>query len=108
MLLLSLLGLLLAAEESLTGLVGPQDELFEWHFTIAGPPDTAFEGGRFHGRIVMPPEYPMKPPDVYLSTPNGALFLGGTALFRALFRPLSVVFRGIHGVIGSFWSNRAR
>lgn len=50
----------------------PQDELFEWHFTIAGPPDTAFEGGRFHGRIVMPPDYPMKPPDVYLSTPNGA------------------------------------
>lgn len=49
-----------------------QDELFEWHFTIAGPPGTAFEGGRFHGRIVMPPEYPMKPPDVYLSTPNGA------------------------------------
>ena len=49
-----------------------QDELFEWHFTIAGPPDTAFEGGRFHGRIVMPPDYPMKPPDVYLSTPNGA------------------------------------
>ena len=49
-----------------------QDELFEWHFTIAGPPDTPFEGGRFHGRIVMPPDYPMKPPDVYLSTPNGA------------------------------------
>ena len=48
-----------------------EDELFEWHFTIAGPPETAFEGGRFHGRMVFPPEYPMKPPDVYMLTPNG-------------------------------------
>lgn len=26
-----------------------EDNLFEWHFTIAGPAQTAFEGGRFHG-----------------------------------------------------------
>ena len=48
-----------------------EDELFEWHFTITGPPGTSFEGGRYHGRIIMPPEYPMKPPDIYILTPNG-------------------------------------
>lgn len=33
-----------------------QDNIFEWHFTIAGPPGTSFEGGRFHGRMVLPVE----------------------------------------------------
>ena len=44
------------------------DNLFEWHFTIAGPDGTAFEGGRYHGRITLPPEYPFKPPRVKFST----------------------------------------
>lgn len=34
-----------------------EDNLFEWHFTIRGPPDSEFEGGRYHGRILLPPEY---------------------------------------------------
>lgn len=45
-----------------------QDNLFEWHFTVRGPPDTEFEGGRYHGRIILPPEYPMKPPSIMLLT----------------------------------------
>jgi hypothetical protein len=48
-----------------------QDNLLEWHFTIRGPRDTEFEGGVYHGRIVLPPEYPMKPPSIMLLTPNG-------------------------------------
>nr|XP_050854155.1 ubiquitin-conjugating enzyme E2 J1-like [Vespula vulgaris] len=47
------------------------DNLFEWHFTIQGPPSTDFEGGVYHGRILLPPEYPMKPPNIILLTPNG-------------------------------------
>lgn len=75
-----------------------QDDLFEWHFVVPGPPDTEFEvrgahtphrvgrrfpaaplpcaahahlplpppqrtqGGVYHGRILLPPEYPFKPP----------------------------------------------
>ncbi|KAL3921303.1 MAG: hypothetical protein SGPRY_004952, partial [Prymnesium sp.] len=42
-----------------------------WHFTIRGPPSTAFEGGRYHGRITLPPEYPFKPPSIALLTPSG-------------------------------------
>ncbi|XP_064595403.1 ubiquitin-conjugating enzyme E2 J1-like [Liolophura sinensis] len=48
-----------------------EDNLFEWHFTIRGPGDSEFEGGLYHGRIVLPPDYPMKPPSIILLTPNG-------------------------------------
>lgn len=45
-----------------------QDNLFEWHFSVRGPPDSDFDGGVYHGRIVLPPEYPMKPPSIILLT----------------------------------------
>uniref|UniRef100_A0A8D8R3Q5 Ubiquitin-conjugating enzyme E2 J1 n=2 Tax=Cacopsylla melanoneura TaxID=428564 RepID=A0A8D8R3Q5_9HEMI len=48
-----------------------EDNLFEWHFSIRGPPDSEFEGGIYHGRIILPNEYPMKPPNIILLTPNG-------------------------------------
>ncbi|KAL7304874.1 hypothetical protein TKK_0002680 [Trichogramma kaykai] len=48
-----------------------EENIFEWHFTIQGPPSTDFEGGIYHGKIILPPEYPMKPPNIILLTPNG-------------------------------------
>ena len=27
-----------------------EDNLFEWHFTIRGPAETAFENGLYHGK----------------------------------------------------------
>uniref|UniRef100_F6YH86 Ubiquitin-conjugating enzyme E2 J1 n=1 Tax=Monodelphis domestica TaxID=13616 RepID=F6YH86_MONDO len=48
-----------------------EDNLFEWHFTVRGPPDSDFDGGVYHGRIVLPPEYPMKPPSITLLMTNG-------------------------------------
>eukprot|EP00327_Prymnesium_parvum_P044089 CAMPEP_0205856482 /NCGR_PEP_ID=MMETSP1083-20121108/3150_1 /ASSEMBLY_ACC=CAM_ASM_000430 /TAXON_ID=97485 /ORGANISM="Prymnesium parvum, Strain Texoma1" /LENGTH=292 /DNA_ID=CAMNT_0053217903 /DNA_START=1 /DNA_END=879 /DNA_ORIENTATION=+ len=53
-----------------------EDNVFEWHFTIRGPPSTAFEGGRYHGRITLPPDYPFKPPSIALLTPNGRFEVG--------------------------------
>uniref|UniRef100_UPI00398E71C9 ubiquitin-conjugating enzyme E2 J1 n=1 Tax=Pristiophorus japonicus TaxID=55135 RepID=UPI00398E71C9 len=53
-----------------------EDNLFEWHFTVRGPPDSDFDGGVYHGRIVLPPEYPMKPPSIILLTPNGRFEVG--------------------------------
>lgn len=47
------------------------DNLFEWHFTVQGPPGTDFEGGVYHGRIILPADYPMRPPNIILMTPNG-------------------------------------
>lgn len=48
-----------------------EDNIFEWHFAIRGPSDSEFEGGVYHGRIQLPPEYPFKPPAFMLLTPNG-------------------------------------
>ncbi|KAJ1971265.1 Ubiquitin-conjugating enzyme E2 32 [Dimargaris verticillata] len=48
-----------------------EDNLFEWHFTIRGQPDTDYAGGKYHGRILLPAEYPFKPPSVVFLTPNG-------------------------------------
>ncbi|XP_065559213.1 ubiquitin-conjugating enzyme E2 J1-like isoform X2 [Artemia franciscana] len=48
-----------------------EENLFEWHFTIRGPPDSDFEGGIYHGRILIPADYPCKPPNIIFLTPNG-------------------------------------
>lgn len=44
---------------------------FSRHFTIRGAPDTVFAGGIYHGRILLPPEYPFKPPHIVFLTPSG-------------------------------------
>ena len=49
-----------------------ETDLFEWHFTIRGPPSPSpFDGGMYHGRIVLPPAYPLKPPSFRFLTPTG-------------------------------------
>lgn len=53
-----------------------EDNLFEWHFTVRGPPESDFDGGFYHGRIVLPPEYPMRPPSIMLLTPTGRFEVG--------------------------------
>ncbi|KAI8592163.1 putative ubiquitin protein ligase, partial [Geranomyces variabilis] len=53
-----------------------EENLLEWHFTLRGPPEGGFEGGRFHGRLIFPPEYPFKPPNISFLTPNGRFEVG--------------------------------
>jgi ubiquitin-conjugating enzyme E2 J1 len=45
--------------------------LFEWHFTLRGPPSSPFASGIYHGRIVLPPTYPLRPPSFRFLTPSG-------------------------------------
>ncbi|KAL1965752.1 hypothetical protein VTN77DRAFT_5252 [Rasamsonia byssochlamydoides] len=46
--------------------------LFDWHFTMAGPPaPSPYAGGIYHGRIVLPPQYPLRPPSFRFLTPSG-------------------------------------
>jgi ubiquitin-protein ligase len=45
-----------------------EDNMFEWHFTIRGPEETEFAGGIYHGRILLPAEYPFKPPNIVFLT----------------------------------------
>jgi ubiquitin-conjugating enzyme E2 J1 len=46
-------------------------DLFDWHFTLRGPPSSAFANGIYHGRIVLPPTYPLRPPSFRFLTPSG-------------------------------------
>ncbi|CAJ2507231.1 Uu.00g084170.m01.CDS01 [Anthostomella pinea] len=48
-----------------------ESDLFEWHFTLRGPPKSAFAEGMYHGRIVLPPTYPLSPPSFRFTTPSG-------------------------------------
>ena len=48
-----------------------ETDLFEWHFTLRGPPHSAFAEGIYHGRIVLPPTYPLRPPMFRFTTPSG-------------------------------------
>jgi len=45
--------------------------LFEWHFTLQGPPSTPYSKGAYHGRIILPPTYPLRPPMFRFATPSG-------------------------------------
>jgi ubiquitin-conjugating enzyme E2 J1 len=45
-----------------------KENMFEWHFTIRGPSGTPFEQGAYHGRILLPSEYPFKPPNIVFMT----------------------------------------
>ncbi|EWM24769.1 ubiquitin-conjugating enzyme e2 j1 [Nannochloropsis gaditana] len=53
-----------------------EENLFEWHFTLRGPPATDYDGGVYHGRILLPAEYPFKPPNIMLLTPSGRFEIG--------------------------------
>ncbi|KAI8812762.1 ubiquitin-conjugating enzyme/RWD-like protein [Cladochytrium replicatum] len=53
-----------------------EDNMLEWHFTIRGPNTGGFSGGRYHGRMIFPPDYPFKPPNISFLTPNGRFEVG--------------------------------
>ena len=48
-----------------------ENDLFEWHFTIRGPPSTPYETGVYHGRVVLPQQYPLRAPSFRFLTPSG-------------------------------------
>lgn len=57
--------------------IGPVgSSLFTWHFSLTGVPGSAFENGVYHGRIVLPPDYPSTPPRIMLLTPSGRFIPG--------------------------------
>ncbi|KAL4797908.1 ubiquitin-conjugating enzyme/RWD-like protein [Aspergillus venezuelensis] len=47
------------------------ENLFDWHFTLTGPPGTPYASGIYHGRITFPPTYPLRPPMFRFLTPSG-------------------------------------
>ena len=50
----------------------PNDSnILEWHYVIEGVKGSQFEGGYYHGKLIFPKEYPLKPPSVLMLTPSG-------------------------------------
>eukprot|EP00835_Amoeboradix_gromovi_P000047 NODE_1_length_95616_cov_0.657642.p47 type:complete len:231 gc:universal NODE_1_length_95616_cov_0.657642:93977-93285(-) len=47
------------------------DDMNDVHFTIQGPSESVYENGLYHGRLLIPAEYPLKPPSIYFLTPSG-------------------------------------
>jgi ubiquitin-conjugating enzyme E2 J1 len=45
-----------------------EDDVFEWHFTLLGTEDSDYAGGLYHGRILLPKNYPLSPPDLIFMT----------------------------------------
>ena len=48
-----------------------ETDILIWHYVLVGPPETPYAGGYYHGILVFPPEYPLKPPQVKMLTPSG-------------------------------------
>ncbi|TPX30890.1 hypothetical protein SmJEL517_g05663 [Synchytrium microbalum] len=47
-----------------------ESNILEWHYVIRGPPDCPYEG-YYHGKLIFPSDYPFKPPQIRMITPNG-------------------------------------
>jgi len=72
---LDLRELLLHPSPMYTALPSPSS-LYDWHFTLRGPIGTDFEGGVYHGRILLGPDFPFKPPDVVFVSETGRFTVG--------------------------------
>ena len=59
--------------------LGPiHGNLLRWHFSYTGPPGpkSPYAFGIYHGRVLLPKDYPASPPRVQLLTPNGRFIPG--------------------------------
>ena len=48
-----------------------ESNILEMHYVIEGSDGTPFSGGFYHGKLIFPKDYPLKPPSVMMNTPNG-------------------------------------
>lgn len=52
--------------------VGPLSKnIWIWHFSVTGVPGSVFGDGIYHGRIILPSNYPAQPPRIQVWTPSG-------------------------------------
>lgn len=48
-----------------------ESNILEVHYVIEGSEKTPYAGGFYHGKLVFPKDYPLKPPSVIMLTRNG-------------------------------------
>merc|ERR1719482_2404061 len=48
------------------------DDILVWHYVVHNlGADCPYHGGQYHGKLVFPKEYPLKPPAIYMISPSG-------------------------------------
>jgi ubiquitin-conjugating enzyme E2 J2 len=47
------------------------NNILEWHYIVRGPESSPYHGGMYHGKLKFPPEFPFRPPSIYMITPSG-------------------------------------
>jgi ubiquitin-conjugating enzyme E2 J1 len=45
--------------------------ILDWHFVFSGLEGSDYEGGFYHGRLLLSPNYPLAPPKIIMYTENG-------------------------------------
>jgi ubiquitin-conjugating enzyme E2 J2 len=50
-----------------TTVVPNEANILEMHYVIEGSKETPYEGGVYHGKLIFPSKYPMKPPSVMIN-----------------------------------------
>jgi ubiquitin-conjugating enzyme E2 J2 len=48
-----------------------ETNVLEWHFVLFGSSETPYQGGIYHGKLVFPTNFPMKPPSIMMITESG-------------------------------------
>ena len=46
-----------------------ESNILEWHYVVEGT--GVYDGGTYHGKLIFPKDYPLKPPSVIMMTPSG-------------------------------------
>lgn len=62
------------SSESIKGIDIAQDpdSVLKWHFVLFDfPGESPYRGGVYHGLLTYPADYPFKPPNIRIFTPNG-------------------------------------
>lgn len=86
---------------------GPIDssDIYKWHATLIGPPDTPYAGGLFRLKIDFPADFPNKPPTVVFTTrvyhpsvnENGGICLD---LLKDAWNPATSITNVLNAVLG--------
>uniref|UniRef100_A0A0N4ZVW3 UBIQUITIN_CONJUGAT_2 domain-containing protein n=1 Tax=Parastrongyloides trichosuri TaxID=131310 RepID=A0A0N4ZVW3_PARTI len=85
-----------------------EKNIFDIHFTFVGK-EKEYKNGLYHGRMILPKDYPMRPPDFWMITENGRfqtctkLCMSNTSFHPDQWSPSWGIRTAILGLISLFY-----